>query len=476
MSAKSNYYKVFKILTLTIAAAALFLAGCAQTAVQKNGRLQVIGTQLCNERGEPVQLRGMSFMDVAWFGDYANPECFKWLRDDWGCTLIRAALYTIGDGRFRASDEKDDMIKAVQAAIDAGIYVIIDWHILYDGNPMEYKAEAIDFFREMAGLYKNTPHVLYEICNEPNGDEVTWSKVIKPYAEELITEIRKIDPHNVILVGTPHWSQFVDAPAADPLDFENIMYVNHFYAGTHGSDIRKRIDNALEEGLPVFISEWGTTEAEQNTGSWVFPVQTLIWLDFINERGLSWANWSITIRKEPSAALKHTAAAEGGWADGDLTESSLLVRALIRGQETSMVLFADSFETENYSAGRWDMQNANINRDEASEGYVSALLKAQGVLTKAFSTRSFQNIRVRFAYKTDDFSEDDYITVEWFDGQNWQLLKTLEANGGWSKHTLELPRGADDNGQFQVRFVSSISGGQASASLDEVALIMDRMN
>jgi endoglucanase len=94
MPVRKNNFKVVVSILLGIIAAALFFSGCAQTVVQKNGRLQVIGTQLCNERGEPVQLKGMSFMDVAWFGDYANPECFKWLRDDWGCTVIRAALYS----------------------------------------------------------------------------------------------------------------------------------------------------------------------------------------------------------------------------------------------------------------------------------------------------------------------------------------------------------------------------------------------
>jgi len=475
MSSKRNYFKIFLTIILVIAAAALFFSGCAQTVVDKNGRLQVIGTQLCNEQKEPVQLTGMSFMDVAWFGDYANPECFKWLHDDWGCTVIRAALYTEGDSRFRATAEKDDMIKAVQAAIDTGLYVIIDWHILYDGNPMEYKTEAISFFREMASLYKDTPNVLYEICNEPNGDDVTWTGVIKPYADEVITEIRKIDPYNVILVGTPHWSQRIDLAADDPLAFDNIMYACHFYAGSHGKELRDRIEYALQNEIPVFITEWGATEGEQDTGSWLFPVETFTWLDFINERGLSWANWSITIRKEPSAALKHTAAAEGGWADGDLTESGLLARSLIRGQDMSLMLFADSFETENFSAGRWDMQDANINRDDASEGYAAALLKKQSTLTKEFSTEVLKNIRLQFSYKTENLSPGDYLQVEWFDGSRWQLLKKLEAIGGWSQRTLTLPQQADNNSRFQLRFTAVFSADTASASLDEVALIMDRM-
>jgi len=315
MPSKRNYYRIFLSLIIGIALAALCLASCAQTVVQKNGRLQVIGNQLCNEREEPVQLKGMSFMDVDWFGDYANPECFEWLRDDWGCTVIRASLYTEEVGQHRALSRKQDMIKAVDAAIAAGIYIIIDWHNLSDGNPMKYKTEALTFFREMAELYKNTPNVLYEICNEPNGDDVTWSDVIKPYAQEVITVIRQIDDDGVILVGTPNWSQRVDTAAEDPLAFDNIMYVCHFYAGSHFSDLRDKVEYALGKDAAVFVTEWGTTA---NTGDGIlYPEETFAWLDFMDEHKISWANWSITTRKESTAALKHTALAEGNWYDGD---------------------------------------------------------------------------------------------------------------------------------------------------------------
>jgi len=65
--------------------------------------------------------------------------------------------------------------------------------------------------------------------------------------------------------------------------------------------------------------------------------------------------------------------------------------------------------------------------------------------------------------------------VEWFDGNNWQLLKSLKASQGWTKLTLTLPEKADNNFQFQFRFVSVFSSENAEASLDEISLIMDRI-
>lgn len=70
-------------------------------------------------------------------------------------------------------------------------------------------------------------HVLYEICNEPNG--VAWSEIQK-YANKIIPLIRSIDSKTVIIVGTPKWSS--DLYNIQPLSFSNIMYTLHFYAAT----------------------------------------------------------------------------------------------------------------------------------------------------------------------------------------------------------------------------------------------------
>ena len=87
---------------------------------------------------------------------------------------------------------KNKVIEIADNVIDLDMYVIIDWHILMDNNPNTHKEEAKEFFREMSTLYADTPNVIYEICNEPNGNSVTWDKSIKPYAEEIIPIIRHL--------------------------------------------------------------------------------------------------------------------------------------------------------------------------------------------------------------------------------------------------------------------------------------------
>ncbi|MBR3560848.1 MAG: cellulase family glycosylhydrolase [Oscillospiraceae bacterium] len=290
--------------------------------VSENGWLQVKGAQLCNAAGEPVVLRGMSSHGLHWFPQYANAQSIQ-NTAAFGANLFRVAMYT-GEGGYlsQSAAVKKQLIAAVDAAIAADLYVIIDWHILSDGNPSAHTGEAAAFFREMAARYGDNPAVLYEICNEPNGG-VSWSRDVKPYAETVIAAIRENAPKSVVLVGSPTWSQDIHEAAKDPLEGDNLMYTLHFYAGTHGAELRRRVDDVRAKGLAVFVSEWGTSRADGNGG--VFLKESAEWLDFLDARGISWANWSLCDENETSAALKPGTPNNRAWTENDLSESGKFV-------------------------------------------------------------------------------------------------------------------------------------------------------
>lgn len=303
-----------------------------RTVVERYGQLQVIGTNLCNEAGEPVQLRGMSSHGLHWHGKYANRDVLKWLRDDWNTQLWRAAMYVTEGGYMTGKAIKFKVIDSVDAAIDLGMYVLIDWHVHRDQDPNAYKAEALEFFAEMAQMYGSYPNVIYEICNEPNGDHVTWSGHVKPYAEEVIAEIRKYDPDNIIVVGTPTWSQDVDKAAEDPITGQtNIMYTLHFYAGSHGEELMAKAQKALDAGLALFVTEWGTT---LNSGDQFFPDKVMPWLSFMRKNNISWANWSVNNKGEDSGILIYNADrnGKGGWTGDDLSPSGKFMRQVLRNE------------------------------------------------------------------------------------------------------------------------------------------------
>ena len=332
------------LLALLLCFVVLFISGCKEkdtrlavdskgrTVVERYGQLQVIGTNLCNQEGLPVQLRGMSSHGLQWHGKYANYNVLKWLRDDWNAQLWRSAMYVTQGGYAENKGLKFKVYDSIDAAIELGMYVIVDWHIVRDRDPLLAVDLAVEFFSDIAQKYGHVPNVIYEICNEPNGDEVTWEGNIKPYAERVIPAIRQYDPDNIIIVGTPTWSQDVDIASNDPLEGDNIMYTLHFYAGTHGDVIRAKAEYALKNGAPLFVTEWGTTQSTGDGG--VFEAETIEWLKFLQKNNISWANWSICNNGEDSGALYFNAdrAGKGGWTDKDLSNSGRFIRKILRNE------------------------------------------------------------------------------------------------------------------------------------------------
>src|SRR6188768_1950283 len=68
--------------------------GLFPTPLELNGHLQVVGTQLQNQDGEPVQLKGVSSMWLNWESEgYAeDATALRWMRNNWKLSVIRAAM------------------------------------------------------------------------------------------------------------------------------------------------------------------------------------------------------------------------------------------------------------------------------------------------------------------------------------------------------------------------------------------------
>ena len=294
----------------------------AQT-VKDNGSLSVKGTFLVNEKGNPIVLRGVSYGWHNWWPRFYNKESVKWLADDWKCTVVRAAM---GVGPRGSYTEKKDWSKekieaVVNGAIESGIYIIIDWH-----SHEIKQEEAVAFFAEMAEKYGKHPNVIYEIFNEPVND--SWEKV-KNYSISVIKAIREKDPDNIILVGSPHWDQDIHLVADDPITgYTNLMYTVHFYAATHGKELRDRSDYAMKKGIPIFVSESAGMKADGNSAIDYQSWNT--WIDWMEANKISWITWSIADKNETCSMLKITAKDTGNWKVEDLKESGIKTREKLR--------------------------------------------------------------------------------------------------------------------------------------------------
>lgn len=296
------------------------------------GALQVIGTSLCDSAGNPVQLRGVSTHGLAWFPDYVNEELFRELHEQWNANVVRLAMYTAEYGGYCSGGDKGQLKQlirdGVEYASNQNMYVIIDWHILSDGDPNTYKEEAKSFFGEMSAEFADRENILYEICNEPNGG-TSWSRV-KEYAEEIIPIIRENDADAVILVGTPNWSQYVDQAAADPItDWDNIMYTLHFYAATHKDSLRQTMTAALDAGLPVFVSEYSICDASGNGG--IDEAQAAAWVETMDSYGISYVAWNLSNKNETSALIKSSCSKTSGLSGEDLSGTGKWLYGVLTG-------------------------------------------------------------------------------------------------------------------------------------------------
>lgn len=293
-----------KHIVLLACAAALFVIGFAwggkTCLAAKPSALKVKENKIVNASDKTVVLKGVSTHGIAWYPDYVNKRCFKSFKK-MGANTIRLAFYSDDSAGYdKALYSKVD--EGVKAATDLGMYVIIDWHILSDGNPNTNEKKAKEFFTYFAKKYAGQTNVLYEICNEPNGD-VTWERDIKPYAEKMIKLIRKYDKDGIIIVGTPTWSQDVDVVADDPIEKQkNIAYAFHFYAATHKEPLREKLKKANEKGLPVIVTEFSICDASGNGN--IDKKEAKKWMKLLKKYKIGRVAWNISNKNETSALIK----------------------------------------------------------------------------------------------------------------------------------------------------------------------------
>lgn len=289
----------------------------SNSPVQEHGNLKVQGTKIVDKNGNDFVIQGVSTHGIAWFPQYINYETFKTLRDDFNVNTIRLALYSDKNAGY-TTNLHSKVEEGVEYARQLGMYVIIDWHILNDNNPNQNKENAISFFTEMANKYKDDENVLYEICNEPNGN-VTWQNDIKPYAEELIKTIRSVDKDAIIIVGTPTWCQDVDIVSKNPIEnYTNIVYALHFYAATHKDDIRNKLRTALNNNLPILVSEFGITDASGNGE--INKDEANKWINLLRENKIGYVCWNLSNKNESSSILNSSSKNVSNWTDEELSE------------------------------------------------------------------------------------------------------------------------------------------------------------
>ncbi|MCL4102950.1 Cellulase (glycosyl hydrolase family 5) [Fibrobacter sp. UWH9] len=273
--------------------------------VNSEGKGRIYGSCKGVSDGNEVQVRGMS---LYWSllkpaTKFYSDTGITTMVNDMKIEVIRAAIGTEENwggtlGFLLDPDAQRELIdQAVKAAIKNDIYVIIDWH---SHSAHKQLSDAIAFFDEMAQKYGQYNNVIFEIFNEPT--RIVWEQV-KAYGDTVVATIRK-HSDNLILVGNPMWDQSpnwaIGKEIADSL--HNIAYTFHYYANSHSIKLEGRnAEEAMNAGLSLFVSEWGTANA---SGKGVPDVdRNDQWQEWMDERKLSSANWSASMINEGTAAF-----------------------------------------------------------------------------------------------------------------------------------------------------------------------------
>lgn len=303
--------------------------------ILRHGKLRVEGSRLVDDSGEPLQLRGISSHGLTWYPRYTNASSLGFWKEA-GANVFRASMYSDQDRGYVYYPEESSnyLYLAVENALAHDMYVIVDWHILYDANPLEHMEEAKEFFKDVVSHYGDNPGILYEICNEPNGD-TTWEDITK-YANEVIPLIRSYAPEAVILVGMPNFCTDFRSVLEHPLPYDNIMYTFHQYVSGDGDTYNAyALEKMLEHQLPIFVSEWGIGLGARELDGIDFHASE----DFLNrleEAGISWVVWSLSNSRQSHSLISPASPRYGNFSTKDLSEVGKYIYERLKKQTPRM--------------------------------------------------------------------------------------------------------------------------------------------
>ncbi|KAL3108019.1 hypothetical protein niasHT_014025 [Heterodera trifolii] len=293
------------------------------------GQLSVSGTKLMGNSNQ-VALHGNSLFWSQWYPQFWNATTLKALKCTWNANVVRAAMGVDQGGYLSTESSQYQLVTTViEAAISLGIYVIVDWHV-----SATYTDQAVAFFTKIAKAYGSYPHMIYETYNEPLA--LSWTSDLVPYHKKVIAAIRTYDTKNVIILGTPNWSQDVDVAAANPITgYSNLMYTFHFYAGTHTvSGLGAKLKTAYTKSLPIFVTEYGACES---SGDGTIATSSMNeWWSFLDGYKISYCNWSVCNKGESCSALTTSASASNVGSSSYWTTSGKLIQAYYKEQSNGV--------------------------------------------------------------------------------------------------------------------------------------------
>ncbi|MFO1477221.1 MAG: DUF1593 domain-containing protein [Verrucomicrobiota bacterium] len=277
--------------------AALALAPAAGNAYQgmPMGKLHVSGRFLQNVAGTNILLHGYMMAGDSWFNgeghlfsnpnNYASPSsCASMLNGyngiadilsnpsplygsnhGWYCSFVRTAGNGTANGFAPGWDTNgvlsnpaqfqgwitNVMVPWVSHCRSVGLYVVICGgpSQTYPGGDttrnmtQQFQINLITYWTNMAGYFKNSDNVMFEICNEPINIETSfgannWAisgnayfSALTNFMQPIVNAIRNAGDDHILVIPSLGWQGQCQGFANYPIQGTNIAYAGHFYPG-----------------------------------------------------------------------------------------------------------------------------------------------------------------------------------------------------------------------------------------------------
>ena len=304
-----------------------------------HGALHKEGTRIVDKNGYPVEIRGIGTHQLLQFTNIQTKKGIETLKY-YGVNCLRLTAYLEDAVRVKSNGEmsygylnhveetRARMDELIEWCVELGLYVIVDWHLLAtDGLMSRHIDEAKAFFEYFASKYKNCDNVIYEICNEPFGNDETLDTYM-PCVKECYNIIRQYNATAIIVTGMKYdWTRDDMLNAFNTNGLTDMFMSNHGYIGkmTDGDWVDEAYRQQVEK-YPIFCTEWGNAESTGDGQTNDSLAKRL--LNTYHKYCMPHCFWKFTNQNMTCSALKYSDAswyddmyADGGWTYEDLSHN-----------------------------------------------------------------------------------------------------------------------------------------------------------
>lgn len=260
--------------------------------------LKVSGNRLVDAAGQPVLLHGLMAPDPARLAEKSKFE--RSFYDGMAATGANVIRIPIHPERWER--DPDYLWRYLDPLVawnsDNGVYTILDLHFIGNietgsGGQMPdiqqpSKDFSLAFWQQVAGYFKDTPSVIFEIFNEPQDiSSADW----RLNAQEIVAVIRATGAAQLILVGGVDYAKDLSWVLEQPVAGENIAYTTHIFPAHTQASWESWFGETASQ-YPVLLTEWGWTESATSSdtaylvGSQKAYGEPLI--DYLTQRKISW--------------------------------------------------------------------------------------------------------------------------------------------------------------------------------------------